>query len=82
MVTAAPQGLVLLESLRAGQTARVESVVGPVDHVHRLAEIGVSGGTELVMFRPGRPCILRLAGIKVGLRTDAALRVFVRPLGS
>ncbi len=31
------------------------------------------------MFRPGNPCIIRMAGSKVCLRSDELLEVFVEP---
>ena len=51
----------------AGQSAHVSRIVGQADYVHRLEEFGLRKGTQLVMFRPGNPCILRMAGNKVCL---------------
>jgi len=73
------QELVSLNSLLAGQSARVGKIVGRADHVHRLEEFGIRGGTKVQMFQPGNPCIVRLAGSKFCLRADDLLRVFVRP---
>lgn len=73
-------GLVSLGSLRAGQAARVGRIVGRADHVHRLHEFGLRNGTEIEMFRPGNPCIIRMAGIKVCLRADELVEVLVKPL--
>ena len=67
-----------LSDLVAGQSARVSHITGPTDHVHRLEEFGVRGGTKIEMFRPGNPCIIRMAGNKVCLRSDDLLRVLVR----
>ncbi len=68
-----------LSSLQAGQSAFVSRITGRADHVHRLEEFGLRGGTRIQMFRPGNPCILRLAAGKVGLRTDTLLNLFVEP---
>ncbi len=72
--------LVPLQSLLAGQSATVGRVLGERDYVHRLEEFGLRRGTTVEMFRPGNPCILRLAGNKVCLRTHRSLAVFVAPL--
>ena len=69
-----------LASLRSGQSARVSSILGRRDHVHRLCEFGLRHGSEIEMFRAGSPCIIRLAGNKFCLRTDELLNVLVEPL--
>jgi Fe2+ transport system protein FeoA len=45
--------------------------------VQRVEEFGLRQGTEIQMFRPGNPCIIRLAGNKVCLRSDGMVRVLV-----
>jgi len=72
--------LLPLRKLPAGQSAKIAKIDGRPDHVHRLEEFGLRGGTKIVMFRPGNPCILRLAGNnKICLRADDLLHVFVEP---
>ena len=71
-----------LHRLVAGQSARVARILGPVDDVHRLEEFGLRGGTRIVMVRSGSPCILRVAGSKVCLRTDERLLILVTPAGT
>ena len=71
-----------LNCLKTGQSAEVSRVLGPVDHVHRLAELGLRCGATIQMFRPGNPCIVRMAGNKVCLRADNGLRVLVKHNGS
>lgn len=66
--------------LRAGQQARVHSVLGEQDQVHRLNEFGLYYGSLVEMYRPGTPCIIRLAGNKVCLRADERLDVLVEPM--
>lgn len=69
-----------LELLSAGQAARISRVTGNPDHVHRLEEFGIRGGARIEMFRPGDPCIIRLAGNKVCLRPGKRLRIQVVPV--
>lgn len=69
--------LVPLHRLAAGQSAHISRIIGRADHVHRLEEFGLRGGTRIEMFRPGNPCIIRLAGNKICLRADALLSVLV-----
>jgi ferrous iron transport protein A len=45
-----------------------------------LEEIGVRGGLRIEMFRPGNPCIIRLAGNKICIRADDMLNVLVEPI--
>lgn len=71
--------LISLERLGAGQSAHVGQVVGQPDHVHRLHELGIRGGSRVEVFRPGNPCIVRIAGNKVCIRSDSLLRVMVEP---
>ena len=68
-----------LNDLYVGQTAYVSRVTGQPGHVHRLEEFGLRGGTRVQMFRQGNPCIIRLGGNKVCLRSDELLRVLVKP---
>jgi ferrous iron transport protein A len=68
-----------LHHLAAGRSARVVDVLGHPDHVHRLEEFGLRDGTRIEMFRPGNPCIIRMAGNKVCLRSDDRLSVMVEP---
>ncbi len=68
-----------VQRLRRGQSALVARIAGPPEDVHRLEEFGLRPGTRIEMFRPGSPCILRMAGSKVCLRTERRLQVFVAP---
>lgn len=71
------ENAVSLKSLRNGQSALIRRITGSPEHVHRLAEFGLRGGTRIQMFRQGDPCILRFAGGKVCFRCDELLRVLV-----
>lgn len=70
--------LIVLGLLAAGQSAVVESVMGASDAAHRLREIGLRDGATVQMIRPGNPCLIRLDGLKLGLRSDALASVLVR----
>ena len=54
-------------------------VLGQPAEVHRLEEIGLRGGTNVQMIRPGSPCIIRLDGNRLCLRADELVSVMVRP---
>ena len=71
--------LIPLHRLKRGQSADVGRIDGLPDHVHRLRELGLDGGSRIEMFRPGNPCIVLTAGNKVCIRSDHLLRIFVRP---
>ncbi len=67
-----------LSLLRAGQVGRVVEVLGRVDLVQRLREMGLYDGAQVQMVRPGNPCIVRLLGHRLGFRTDDLACVMVR----
>ena len=71
--------VVPLSALRPGQTGQVEHVLGAVDQVHRLQELGVCGGASVEMIQAGSPCIVLLAGQKLCFRAAELLSVLVRP---
>ncbi len=73
------RGVIPLALLRQGQSAYVSRISGHADHVHRLEEFGLRGGAKIEMFRPGNPCIIRMAGNKVCLRSDDLVQVLVQP---
>jgi Fe2+ transport system protein FeoA len=74
-----PRQTIALKNLPAGDSARIARILGNPDHVHQLEEFGLRRGTKIEMFRPGTPCILRLAGHKICLRADDLLHVLVEP---
>ncbi len=67
-----------INQLNSGQPAEISDVRGEPGHVHRLHEFGLRRGTKIQMFRPGNPCIIRMAGSKVGIRMDNSLQVMVK----
>ena len=80
--TQAVEELIPLNRLMRGQSAEVSRIVGPAEDVHRLEEFGLCRGAKIQMFRPGNPCIVRMAGNKFCLRGDALVRVLVRRNGT
>lgn len=68
-----------LGKLGVGQSAYISRITGQPDRVHRLEEYGLRGGARIEMFRPGNPCIIRMAGSKLCFRADELLRVLVEP---
>jgi ferrous iron transport protein A len=70
--------LLPLTLLRAGQSGRIGSVVGPEDWVHRLRELGLRDEAEVRMVRPGSPCVIKLGGQTLCFRGDESTRVLVR----
>lgn len=70
--------MVPLSLLRAGQCGRVGEVMGNVELVHRLREMGLYHGATVRMIRPGSPCIIGLDGQRLGFRGDDLARVLVR----
>ncbi len=69
-----------LNQLRTGQKARISRILGHPDHIHRLEEFGLLGGTCIEMFRPGNPCIIRMAGNKICFRANNGLSISVIPI--
>ena len=64
-----------LSQLPRGKSAYIRRILGPPEPVHRLAEFGLRHGAQIEMFRRGNPCILRMAGSKVCLRTTSTILV-------
>ncbi len=71
--------LLPLNLLVRGQCALVEQLVGQVDHVHRLEELGLRAGVSVEMLQPGIPCIVRVADQKLCFRDADLFNVIVRP---
>jgi ferrous iron transport protein A len=77
-----PKKTISIRRLSAGQSALIHKIQGDPDHIHRLEEIGLRGGSRIEMFRPGNPCIILLAGSKICLRADSMLDVLVEPIAA
>lgn len=67
-----------LQMLRQGQRGFVHEVAGAGEHTHRLHEMGLRTGAEIEMVRHGSPCIVRIAGHKLCLRSDELQTVLVQ----
>jgi ferrous iron transport protein A len=70
--------MIPLVLLRPGQRGVVGEVVGSGGVVHRLRELGLRSGVEVQMVRAGSPCIIRLGGQKLCVRSDEMSGVLVR----
>jgi ferrous iron transport protein A len=73
-----PFALIPLSLLRAGERGRVSLVHGAGGVVQRLRELGLRGGAVVEMIRAGSPCILRLDGQKICVRSDEMAGVLVQ----
>ncbi len=71
-----------LKMLTAGQAGQVSQVLGDVDTVRRLAELGMRAGERVEMLQHGSPCIVRLGDSRLSsgrlcFREGDALNVLV-----
>ena len=66
-----------LDLLARGEVAEVAELVGPPEHLRRLAELGVRHGARLEVLCSGSPCIVRVGGSTLCLRDDERVRIFV-----
>jgi ferrous iron transport protein A len=71
--------MVPISLLRPGQVAEIHELVGPIEHVRRLEELGLRRGARLESLRGGSPCIVRIDGTTLCVRDDGLVRVFVSP---
>lgn len=72
--------MIPLDMLRSGERASVADVSGDPQWVHRMAELGLRNGSEVQMVRGGSPCLLKVGGCQLCLRTDDSSRILVCPL--
>jgi len=70
--------LIPLEFLSAGEVAKVAALGGAPEQVQRLHEMGFRVGVLVEVISAGSPCIIRLAGHKLGFRADDLHQVLVR----
>jgi len=75
-----PHDLLPLDMLRPGEWADVADVGGDQAWVCRMAELGLQPGCRVQMLRDGTPCLLRVAGCKLCLRSNDSAQILVRPL--
>jgi len=75
-----PRELLPLDMLRPGECADVADVGGDQAWVCRMAELGLQPGCRVQMLQDGTPCLLRVAGCKLCLRSDDSAQILVRPL--
>jgi len=70
--------LIPLLALQPGEVAVVAEIVGGSDWVDRLREMGLGVGVDVEMLQGGSPCIVRLNGHTLGLRSEDLATVLVR----
>jgi Fe2+ transport system protein FeoA len=63
--------------LACGEIGRVEQLVGDIEDVRRLEEMGLRRGQEVQMVQPGSPCIVRVGGSRLCFRQAEGLGVMV-----
>lgn len=71
------QPLIPLKMMMQGQTGKVGELMGRVDDVHRLEELGLRRGSQVEMVQSGTPCIIRLSGHKLCFRETDLFNVLV-----
>jgi Fe2+ transport system protein FeoA len=75
--------MVSLDQLRAGQSGRIEALIGDGPLMQRLMEMGLLEGeeVEVLAFAPlGDPMEIRLRDYRLSLRRSEAARIQVEPL--
>ena len=70
--------LIPLHLLSRGEVAEIDQLVGQVDEVHRLEELGLQSGVVIEMVQPGSPCIVSLAGHRLCFRKNETVGILVR----
>ena len=75
-------GHVAEELLGCGEWADVAEVYGEPAWVGRMAELGVRSGSRLQMLQGGSPCLLRVDGARLSLRSDHTTQILVRPIAN
>ena len=75
------QSLILpVELLCPGEWADVAEVTGAPVWVGRMAELGLQTGSRVQVLQPGSPCLLRVGGARLSLRSDEGSQILVRPV--
>ncbi len=77
------EAMVSLDQLRAGQSGRIEALIGDGPLMQRLMEMGLLEGeeVEVLAFAPlGDPMEIRLRDYRLSLRRSEAARIQVEPL--
>lgn len=73
------EDLVPLQFLSRGERGQVGQLLGEMEHVHRLEEMGLRAGTQIEMIEPGCPCIIQIGGYRLCFRDNDVFHVLVRP---
>ena len=70
--------LLPLNCIRSGRCVRIDLVVGAVDQIRRLAELGIRQGCDVTVVHSGSPCLLKVGQTKLSFRDGEGASVFVR----
>jgi Fe2+ transport system protein FeoA len=74
----APDAEILpLEALSRGQGAQIYDITGDEKTVHRLAEMGIRTGSQVIVKEAGEPMRLSVDGREVLLRCGASVMILV-----
>jgi ferrous iron transport protein A len=71
-----------LDLLRVGEVAEIADISGDPAWVGRLAELGLRQGCRICVLQAGSPCLLDVAGCRLGLRHADCSRILVRPIAA
>ena len=66
-----------LHLLPVGSTGQITELMGDVQQVRRLEELGFRQGVEIKMVCPGSPCIVHLDGCRLCFRHTEVAGVLV-----
>ncbi len=69
-----------VELLCPGEWADIAEVTGEPVWVGRMAELGLQRGSRVQVLQPGSPCLLRVGGARLSLRSDEGSQILVRPV--
>ena len=75
----AAEELIPLGFLSRGQSAHVGELIGRVEQVQRLRELGLHPGVQVEMIQPGSPCIVLVDGRRLCFRDSEVIGILVRP---
>lgn len=72
--------MIPIQHIPEGEFVIIEELVGCVEEVRRLEELGLSQGTPIQVIRKGSPCIARIGDRDLCLRSGDRLQILVSQL--
>ncbi|HAN98999.1 MAG TPA: ferrous iron transport protein A [Planctomycetaceae bacterium] len=67
-----------LRCVKSGCCVRVDCVVGAMEQIRRLAELGIRQGSDVTVVHAGSPCLLKVGRTKLSFRDGDGASIFVR----